>query len=62
MRRFEGKAYSGLTGLDDQAVVILGEWLPLVGEQLPDTADWMAHDASEDIVEVLPRIDVAGLA
>jgi hypothetical protein len=25
-------------------------------------ADWMAHDASEDIVEVLPRIDIEELA
>jgi hypothetical protein len=62
IKGFEGKAYSASMGLDNQAVVVLGEGLPLVGEQLPEAGDWMAHDASEHIVKVLPRIDVAGLA
>jgi hypothetical protein len=48
--------------LDDQAVVVLWEGLPLVGEQLPEVVDWMAHDAAEYIVKVLPGIDVARLA
>jgi hypothetical protein len=48
--------------LDDQAVVVLWEGLPLVWEQLPEVVDWMAHDAAEYIVKVLPGIDVARLA
>ena len=48
--------------LDDQAVVVLGERLPLVGEQLPETADRMAHDSTEHIIKVFPWIEVAGLA
>lgn len=48
--------------MDDQAVVILGERLPLVGEQLPEAADRMAHDTTQYIIKVLPRVAVAGLA
>jgi hypothetical protein len=39
IRRFVGKAYWALTGLDDQAVFILGEGLRLVGKQLLKAAD-----------------------
>jgi hypothetical protein len=43
-------------------VIFLGKWLPLVGEQLPEVADRMAHDATEYIIKVLPGIDAARLA
>jgi hypothetical protein len=43
-------------------VIILGKRLPLVGEQLPEAGNRMAHDATEYIIKVLPRIDIAALA
>ena len=52
----------GLTRLDDQAMVVLGNGLPMVGEQLPEPGNRMAHDPPEYIIKVLPGIDVVGLA
>jgi len=41
---------------------ILGKRFPLVGEQLSEPGDRVAHNAPEHIVKVLPWIGVAGLA
>ena len=61
MKRFVERL-PALAWLDDQSVFVLGEGLPLVGEQLPEAGDRMRHDAAEYIIEVLPRIDATGLA
>jgi hypothetical protein len=49
-------------GMADQPVLVLGQRLPLIGEQFPEPADGMTHDPPEQVVEVLPGVDLAGLA
>jgi hypothetical protein len=56
-----GRRFSCL-GRKDQAPFVLGQRFPLVGEELPQTGDRMAHDPPEHVVEVLPGIDSAILA
>lgn len=53
--------FSGL-GRQEQAPFVLGQRLPLVGEQLSQPGDRMAHDPPEHVVEVLPGINSAILA
>jgi hypothetical protein len=49
-----------LLWLNDQAVLILGKRLPLIGQKLSQAVYGMAHDPLQKIVEVLPGIYVAG--
>ena len=56
-----GQRFSGL-GRQDQAPFVLGQRLPLVGEELSQPGDRMAHDPPEHVVEVLPGIDFAVFA
>ena len=46
----------------DQGLSIFLQRFPLVGEQLPQAADRVAHDSPEHVIEILPRIDLAILA
>jgi len=48
--------------LDDQAVSILRQGLPLIGEEFSEEIDRMAHDTLEHIIKVLPGIDLACFA
>jgi len=56
-----GQRFSGL-GRQEQAPFVLGQRLPLVGEELSQPGDRMAHDPPEHVVEVLPGIDFAVFA
>ena len=59
-----GKAGGWRTGSagDSHSVGIALERTPLVRQQLTQTISRIGHDTSEDVVEIFPRIDVAGLA
>ena len=48
--------------LDGQAAGVARERFPLVGEKFAQAIGGMRHDPPEDVVEVFPRIYVAGLA
>ena len=57
-------SYGGGSGsvLQDQAPLVFGQRLPLVGQEFPEFADGVAHDPLEEVVKVLPGIDSAILA
>ena len=61
---FSDKCNLGLSlrVINDQATLVLWQWLLPVGEQFPEAFDWMAHDAPQHIVEILPRVHLARLA
>jgi hypothetical protein len=48
---------------DDEACpLILGMGLPLIRKKFPEACHWMRHDPPKDVIEVLPRVHITGLA
>ena len=50
------------SALEDRTALVAFERLPLVRQQLAEPVDGMGQDTTQNVVEVGPGVEVAGLA
>jgi len=51
-----------LSTRDNQTMEVFCHRNPLIWEKLPQPVDRIRHDSAKNIIEILPRIHITGLA